>query len=69
MDLFFVLGMTQQECDILEKDEIQREEEEERKKRNILLDLQKEYDNVSKTADTVKSKAAIEYKWDCFVFF
>ena len=48
--------MTEEECDLLEKDEIQNEEEEERKKRNILLDLQKEYDDVSKTADTVKSK-------------
>ena len=47
--------MTEEECDILENDEIQREEEEERKKRYILLDLQKEYDNVSKTADTLKS--------------
>ena len=43
--------MTEEECDLLEKDEIQKEEQEERKKRNILLDLQKEYDDVSKTAD------------------
>ena len=39
--------MTEDECDLLEKDEIQKEEEEERKKRNILLDLQKEYDQVT----------------------
>ena len=31
----------------MEKDEIEKEEEEERKKRNILLDLQREYDKVS----------------------
>ena len=43
--------MTEEECDLLEKDEIQTEEQEERKKRNILLDLQKEYDDVSKTSD------------------
>lgn len=39
-------GLSESECDILEQEDIQAEKEEERKRRNILLDLKNEYDKV-----------------------
>ena len=38
--------MSEAEADALEKEEIEKEEEENKKQRNILLDLQCEYDKV-----------------------
>lgn len=39
--------MSEEECDKLEEEEIEAEEEQAKKKRNVLLDLMKNYDAVS----------------------
>ena len=40
-------GMSTEECDRLEQEEIAADEEEDKKKRNVLLDLMKNYDAVN----------------------
>ena len=42
-----ITGVSEEECDRLEEEEVAAEEQEERKKRNVLLDLMKNYDDVS----------------------
>ena len=39
--------MSTEECDRLEQEEIAADEEEDKKKRNVLLDLMKNYDAVN----------------------